>query len=257
MMWVKRFFGDLIGAHVDGARVMLALPWLFAVVVLWEFAQHVVEIRIGFFTDAETSKAVGLDGSRMMFGWVKMALVYVGGFFAIRYLVLGDARQAMRPSAATVARYLPYIAYSLVLFVLIFYAASFVPKDRINAFRTVVGLTQVASEPLLMLWIVSAATDGSVTGPLRSARLTGWMYLWALPLFFIGRIPINAAHQLLNRMAIGQPSGLVWTMMIVDALVVGLLVAIIPVLYVRIARVIGERGPVRTGAAAAPAQLSV
>ncbi|MEN3749119.1 hypothetical protein TPR58_18240 [Sphingomonas sp. HF-S3] len=241
MMWVKRFFGDLIGAHVDGARVMLALPWLFGIVVLCEFAQHVVEIRTGFFVDAATREAVALDAGRMAFAWPKMALVYIGGFFAIRYLVLGDARLAMRPSAATVARYLPYVAYSLALFVLIFFAGSFLPKDQVMGFRSVVGLSQVAIEPLLMLWIVSAATDGPVSGPLRSARLTGWMYLWALPIFFIGRLPLNGAHQYFHHLALGKSAATVWTLMIIDALMVGLLVAAIPALYVRIARAIDER----------------
>lgn len=115
------------------------------------------------------------------------------------------------------------------------------PQQRPQRPRTVVSLTQIAIEPLLMLWIVSAATDGAIRGPLRSARVTGWLYFWALALFFVGRLPVNAAHQLLNRYAMGKPDIMLWPMLVIDAVVVGLIISVIPALYVRIARFIWER----------------
>ena len=241
MRWALRFLADMFGAQLDGFRVARALPWLFLLLAGWEMAQHVVEVRIGFFESEAASKAVAMDSSRMAMGWVKMILVYAGGFFAIRYLAWRDASRAMRPTIAELLRYLPYIAYAIGLFALIVYARSFVPEARVTDFRTAVGLSQMAIEPLLMLWIVSAATGGGVRGPVRSVRLTGWLYLWALPLFFIGRLPISIAHQLLNAFAIGQPEAILWVMLVLDSLVVGLLIFIVPAIYVRIARFIAER----------------
>lgn len=244
MWWLKRYFADLVGAHVDGLRVARGLPLLFAIMVAWEFGQHIVEVRIGLFDSETAAKAVSQDGSRMALGWIKMILVYAGGFFAIRYLVWGSSARTLAVSRRTVLRYLPYVAYSLILFALIFYAGSFIAADRVMAFRATIGLAQVLIEPLLMLWIVSAATDGPVGGPLQSATLTGRHYLWALALFFVARLPTNAAHQLLNRYAIGQPPALVWAMLAIDAVVVGLLVAIVPAIYVRVTRLVMERrGP--------------
>lgn len=241
MLWLRRFFSDLLGAHLDGVRAALGLPLLFVVLIGWEFAQHVIEVRIGFFDSREAAKAVANDPSRMVLAWIKMISVYVGGFFVIRYLAARNGNTTLAPVGTTLRRYAPYIVYSLMLFALVFYASSLVPKPSVFSFRAVLGLGQVAVEPLLMLWIVAAATDGAVRDPLRSARLTGWLYLWALALFFIGRIPVNAAHQLLNRYARGQPDFILWPMLIVDAVVVGLIIAVIPALYVRIARFIHER----------------
>lgn len=49
MIWIKRFFTDLGGTYVDSLRAIKALPWLFAAIIGWEFAQHIVEVRIGMF----------------------------------------------------------------------------------------------------------------------------------------------------------------------------------------------------------------
>lgn len=217
------------------------MPLLFTVLIGWEFAQHVIEVRIGFFDSREAAKAVANDPSRMAFGWIKMISVYVGGFFVIRYLAAKNGNTPLAPVSLALRRYAPYIAYSLGLFALIFYARGFVPDTSVTTFRTIVSLAQIAVEPLLMLWIVSAATDGAVRNPLRSARVTGWLYFWALTLFFIGRLPANAAHQLLNRYAMGQPELILWPMLVIDAVVVGLIISVIPALYVRTARFICER----------------
>ncbi len=240
MPWLRRFFSDLIGAHLDGVRAMIGLPLLFAVLIGWEFAQHVVEVGIGFFDSREAAKAVANDPSRMVFGWVKMISVYVGGFLVIRYLARKNG-DAPAPLGTAIRRYAPYIAYSLGLFALIFYAPSLTQESSVMAFRTAVGLTQMLVEPLLMLWIVSAATDGAIRNPVRSARLTGWLYFYAFALFFVGRIPVNAAHQLLNRYAMGQPGSILWPMLVLDAVVVGLIIAVIPALYVRVARRVRDR----------------
>lgn len=242
---VRRFLADLFGAYADGVRTVRGLPLLFGAIIAWEFAQHAVEYRIGFFDSRAAAKAVSLDGSRMILGWIKMLLVYVGGFFAIRYLVLGRAA-AMRPRAGTMLRYLPYLAYALLLFALILYAGELVPPARVDTLRATVGLAQVAIEPLLMLWIVSAATDGPIGSPLQSARTTGWLYLWGLALFFIGRLPISLAHQFLGTYPIGKPAALLWPMLALDAVTVGLLIAIIPALSVRVARRVAEARPAGT-----------
>ncbi len=241
MPWLRRFFSDLIGAHLDGARAMRGLPLLFAVLIGWEFAQHVVEVGIGFFDSRQTAKALANDPSRMVFGWVKMISVYIGGFFVIRYLARKNGDATPAPVGTALRRYAPYIAYSLGLFALIFYAPGLIQESSVVAFRTAVGLTQMLFEPLLMLWIVSAATDGAIRNPVRSARLTGWLYFYAFALFFVGRIPVNAAHQLLNRYAMGQPGSILWPMLVLDAIVVGLIIAVVPALYVRVAQCVRDR----------------
>jgi hypothetical protein len=232
---IRRFFGDMIGAYGDGVRVVRGLPWLFGAIIAWEFAQHVIEYRIGFFDSRAAAKAVSLDGSRMVLGWIKMLLVYVGGFFAIRYLLLGR-REALRPGGTTILRYLPYILYSLLMVAPILYADRLVPPARIETLRGIFGLGQIVIEPLLMLWIVSAAIDGPVRTPLHSARLIGRAYVRALPFYLLGRLPVAFLHRYLGTYPIGRPGPLTWPVLALDAIVVGLLIAIVPALYVRVAR---------------------
>ena len=132
-------------------------------------------------------------------------------------------------------RYLPYVAYSLTVFAAIFYADRLVAADRVMTLRGIVGLGQMALEPWLMPWTVSAATDGPVRTPWHSARIVGRWYPWALALFFVGRVPISALHQFLGTWPIGKHTLLLWPALALDAITVGLLIAIIPALSVRIA----------------------
>ncbi|WP_310533812.1 hypothetical protein [Novosphingobium sp.] len=241
MAWLKRYFRDLLGAHVDGLRAIAGLPWLFALFIGWEFAQHVAEVQSGFFSSLEAAKAAQYDTTRSVLGWIKMIFVYVGGFFTIRYLVSQHGGTVVAPLGEAFRRYLPYIAYSLVLFALVFYAPQLVAKPQVMTLRAVAGLSQVFIEPLLIVWIVSAATSGAISGPAQSARVTTWLYFWALALFFVGRLPVNIAHQMLNKYARGESGPVLWAMLALDAVVVGLIIAVIPALYVRIARFIAER----------------
>lgn len=240
MTAIHRYLATLWQAYRDGPRVLAGLPLLFGGIIAWEFAQHIMEYRIGFFDSRAAARAVSQDGGRMVLGWVKMILVYVGGFFAIRYLVLGRGGGVMRPSAAAMLRYLPYIVYSLIVFALIFYADRLVAADRVMTLRAVVGFAQMFVEPLLMPWVVAAATDGPVRTPLQSARIVGRWYPWALALFFVGRLPINLLHQFLGTWPVGKHTPLLWPMLALDAVTVGLLIAIIPAISVRIAAQLGD-----------------
>lgn len=252
MLWIKRFFADLGGAQVDGVRFARAVPAVFLVMAGWEFAQHVVEVRIGFFASADAAKAVGLDGTRLALGWVKMILVYVGEFLALRYLFWKDAGRALRPTSAAARRYAPYAVYSLIVFAFILYAGSFAPPGQMMNVRGTIGTAQLFVEPLLMLWVVAAATEGEVRGPLASARRMGVYYLYALPLYFLARVPVGAAHQLLHRFAMGRPPAMLWPLLVVDAVVVGLLIGIVAGVFVRVVRRIDEARGERAAAPPRP-----
>src|SRR4051812_22815969 len=88
-------------AYRDSWRVALKYPLLFALPAAAEFAQHIVEQRIGMFANLEGMKAAADSGWRMGFGivkilalfmliyWVSRALATLGGA-ALR--VAGDRR---------------------------------------------------------------------------------------------------------------------------------------------------------------------
>lgn len=237
MNWLKQFGSDMVRPYVDGVRAIPALPWLFGTLVGVELAQHVMEVRAGFFQSYEISRALQDDAGRMLFGWMKMLSVYVGGFFVIRRL----ADRTNAPITTAALRFLPYIAYSMLLFAAMFYARMWFAPGAVTTVRSLIGMSQIFVEPLLMLWFVSAATDGAVRTPWASMCKLGWFYAYALPVFFIARLPLYVLHQKLNLSAMGQPLPLLAAILVLDAVVLALIVAVIPAIAVRITRRWQER----------------
>lgn len=115
------------------------------------------------------------------------------------------------------------------------------------------GLGQLLLEPALLVWFVNAALGTTGYGPVRSARVTGWWYFWALALGLLMRIPFSQAHARLNHFAAGQPAAVLWPMLLVDALVVPVMVVAVAAVQLRAARAIAERRGQVLLAGAAPA----
>ena len=109
-------------------------------------------------------------------------------------------------------------------------------------------------EPALLVWFVNAALGTTGYGPVRSARVTGWWYFWALALGLLMRIPFSQTHGRLNHFAAGQADAVLWPMLLLDALVVPVMVVAVAAVQLRAARAIAERlGQVLlAGAAPAP-----
>ena len=150
MFWIQRFARDLLGSYADSVRALAALPWLFAAIIGWEFAQHVVEVRLGMFESREIARAMNDDGLRMVFGWIKMASIYVGAFFVIRHFAGSREDRALAPLGTAARRFLPYVLYALAVFGALFYAADLVPASQVDTLRATLGLVQLLIEPLTM-----------------------------------------------------------------------------------------------------------
>jgi hypothetical protein len=244
---IGNFLKQWRGAFGDAWRVARALPLLVALMVGIEFAQHVIELQLGFFsTDLAVRKLAATQPLRMMFGWPKMAMVYAVGFVVTRYLVTGDAAAAIRPPAAAVRRYAWVVLFQLIPAAVIIYAepivaAAGLAADSVMSVRGVFGLAQQLLEPLLLLWFVSAALGSDTYGPVASARATRWLYFWTLLLIFVTRVPLSALHQFLNRWPVGQGAAAQWSLLAADAIVVGVLTLAVSAAQVRGARVIADR----------------
>ena len=124
---IRAFFTLWGGAFQDTVRLARHLPLLIAAMVAVELIQHAVEVKVGMFgPNPADRKAASMDASRLGFGWAKMAVVFALAFFATRYFVTDDARQAMRPSIRAVRRYLGVAAFQAVIAVVVVYAAGIV-----------------------------------------------------------------------------------------------------------------------------------
>lgn len=119
---IKAFFVNWIGAFRDVGRISKAVPLLIVVMAGIEYAQHVVELHLGFFSsDAAVRKAAAMQPLRMAFGWPKMLTLWVVGFLATRYFVTSDVRTALHPSGLALQRYFGVIVFQLIPTVAILY----------------------------------------------------------------------------------------------------------------------------------------
>ncbi|WP_404371264.1 hypothetical protein AB5I39_03600 [Sphingomonas sp. MMS24-J45] len=244
----KRFFASLGGAFVDVGRVARAMPWLLAMMIAIEFVQHIIEVRIGFFSaDAAVRHAAQLQPIRMALGWPKMLMVWSVAFFTIRYLALNDVAAALRPSRLAMQRYAWVILFQFVPTAIVIYAEPILKlfglgsAGEVMALRTAGGLTQLLIEPLLWMWFVSAALGTNGYAPLQSARVTGLWYFWALLLGLLIRIPFSQIHGRLNIFAAGQPDAVLWPVLLLDAVVVPVMVTAAAAVQLRAAQAIAER----------------
>ncbi|WP_010160427.1 hypothetical protein [Sphingomonas sp. PAMC 26617] len=250
---MKRFFTNWAGGFGDGVKALRALPWLVAGMIALELVQHVIEVHTGFFSlDPAVRKAASLTPVRMALGWPKMVATWALAFFAVRFLVLDDARAALRVPALAWRRYAGVVVFQLVPALAIIYAEPILAAlgttptaPAVMGVRLVFGLGQQLLEPLLLLWFVNAAIGTTGFGPVASARATGWWYFVVLLMVFVTRLPFNAAHQALNRYAMGQSAGVMWGMLALDAVLVSIMVVMIAAVQLRAAGFVAERRGVR------------
>ncbi|TPG56188.1 hypothetical protein [Sphingomonas glacialis] len=245
---IRTFFTSWGGAFGDTARVFRALPWLIVLMAGIELTQHVIEVWIGFFSpDAAVRHAAALQPIRMALGWPKMLMVWSVAFFTMRYLVTQSIGTALRPSRLALRRYVWVILFQFVPTALVIYAEPILKvfglggAANVMTLRAVGGLSQILLEPALLLWFVNAALGTTGYGPVRSARVTGWWYFWALALGLVMRVPFSQVHARLNMYAAGQPDWVLWPMLVLDALVVPVMVVAVAAVQLRAARAIAER----------------
>jgi len=243
----RAFFRHWLGAFGDGWAVWRAMPLMVAAMIGIEFAQHAVELHLGFFSlDKAVRRAASEDPLRMMFGWPKMLAVYAVAFFTTRWLITRDVRATFRPPVQALRRYACVVLFLLIPAAAMIHARTILPavglgEPEVLTFRMILGLFTLLAEPLLLLWFVNAAMGTDAYGPVASAKTTRWLYVWALMLLFVTRVPVSQLHQGLNAWPAGQTPLVQWAMFALDALVVGVLTVIVPAVQVRIASFIAGR----------------
>ena len=245
---LKAFLANWGGAYRDGARLFRALPWLAALMIAVELAQHVVEWRLGMFGPLAGRAAAAANPIRLLIGWGKMATFFVVSFYALRYYALADAHVALRPTALAVRRFAGVVAFQAIITAGVLHAGPLLTvlglpagKEAVMAVRLVLSLGQQLLEPALLLWYVNAAVGARGFGPVASARTTGLLWFWALPLIFLTRLPVNGMHQLLNRWPAGHGAWVQGPALVADAFVVVLIAGSLAAVQVRAAHYIANR----------------
>jgi hypothetical protein len=203
----------------DAARLYRLAPVIPLFAALVEFAQHVVEIRLGMFDGRDAFRALGADPMRMAFGYAKVAalclsMLLAARFWALRDVAPGDCRAiAWRPLligfAATIVMSIPTAPGLFDL--------SVIPT-------VVIGL----AFSLLTLPTLALMAGGLLGVPDTVARVyrRGWGQGGRIVLLSLASaIPLQALHYANHILVLGRPLPLVWGVMTWDALLVGVMAA--------------------------------
>lgn len=199
----------------DSLALWRLAAWIPLIAVLTEFAQHVVEVDLGMFVSKEAFKALQMDPLRWQWGYVKMAGLLIAWFAA---LVFWARRDGAKPlwSRAGLALALN-VAVGLVPLVL----ALVLGEPVLTAANTVV---MIATLPLLPF--LAGALFGDEAMTLRQSYRSGWwIAVRMILLSAVGFVVLQAIHMINHNLASGAPAPLLWTLMVWDSLVVGMIAA--------------------------------
>jgi hypothetical protein len=221
-------WGDIKRLYADSRAFALALPVLFSIPVLIEFGQHVVEIDLGFYRHGLIG-AAAYDQRLLTFAFAKMLAMLLPGYWFVRYMAwrrdVAQARRVDRPAAALFAVQfgLQAVAHWLTLFgppigVILGLDA------RGSNYATVVTVVGAAVIGIyLTAWLTAWPLGNARIGPLRSIALIAGSFWRTVAYVAAGTLPLMILHYALGVAAIGRQDWIVWSIMTLDALVVGFL----------------------------------
>lgn len=211
--------------YARGFALFVAAPLIAALVVVPEFVQHVVEIRMGMFDSLETARVLQNDPARMTAGYFKLAGL------ALVYLAAARFWWQRAQGGAPWWRIDRIAWWRLLLGIAVFILlpgmlAPLEPLMPWAAFFALQWVYSIATAPFAFVMIGGLVGDRAIPVPTILKRSWPWVPL--LLLLFLAALPLAyGLHFLFHRIALGLPHVLLWPLMALDSLVVGLSGALI------------------------------
>lgn len=204
----------------DGLRIWFLAPLIPMLVVLPEFLQHIAEINLGMFDSRETAIELGDNSTRMAFGYVKLAGLLLAILGTIRFWGAWRTDQRWWDLSSVVWR---IVCLSIALIALTSLPQAVLGDSVGEDAAQLVGMgLALATLPLIVLLVRGLSGDRSSTllemfrnGWFASIRILAFATLVWLPLQFV--------HGKNHDWAYGASELVVWSLMIFDSIVVGLL----------------------------------
>lgn len=226
---MRNLWRDVRDIYGSAWAFAFACPLLFLVPVLFEFAQHVVEVKSGLYLSLDAAKAAENDPSRMLFGFWKTLAISLPTYWMYRYVVSGrDAAYARRfdPKAVLLwaVLFVPLVIGLnwLTLFGPPLGSVLGLEGSAESWAKGVLTLLQTIGGVYLAAWLVAWSQGNSDIGPLASFRIMNGSFWRTVALIVAGVVPLMALHYA-GLLAIGRPQAVVWALMTFDSLVVGFL----------------------------------
>ncbi len=221
---------------------LVSLPVLGLLIVGVEGLQHVVEWRNGMYASRAGLAAAQGDPHRLLVGSLKVVWLLAVQFWAMRFMVSGSGRIAVRPGRTAVLRFaVPLLAQTALSLLVIWLPAVLPANSRALGYA---GFVQLAALPLgvaLAPWLVGAALGDRRAGPFFALRRAWGSVWWGLGVTFAAILPAMAPHFALGLLAVGRPAGVAAAALMLDALLVGYLGVVVGAVNVPIAARMANR----------------
>lgn len=222
--WPLALLKALRDVYRAGLSMPVAAPAVFAIALLPEAAQHVAEIQLGMFASKEAFMADAGNSTRMAFGAVKVAGLFLCIFAAARFVRFGSVRRALLLPRRDIGR-------TLLGFVLVI--ASSVPAEWAartgqppEVYWPMVSASWLLSFLLTVYLLGALLGDREMT--LRAAMTRGWRVLPLLAILTVAAFwPAMTLHIHAHKIAIAAAPAVLWGLMAADSLIVGLLATLV------------------------------
>lgn len=210
--------------YPKGVSMLWLAPAVLALVVIPEFAQHVVEIRIGMFESVEGARVLQNDPTRWAFGFAKIA--------GLVLTFLGAARFWWSREHGGRWWNLRDLAWSrLALGLVIVFGVGSLPellRSRLDETSMKILATAWMLLTLPGLFILLAGLFGDRSTPIAAMWRRGWPWLLLTAVLLVFAFaPASWLHGMNHRWAMGAPPVLLWALMIWDSVLVGMLAGLV------------------------------
>lgn len=205
-------------------RMVVAAPLLLLIAVLPELLQHAAEIHLGMFNSIDSFRALSADPLRWSFGYLKVAGFVVAILVSARFWAVESIRRTLVIPLATLIRVVAGLIVGFAVAWPFTWLSSQGLTPAINVpFQILSGVIQAA----FLVYIVAALLEERAVTPQRA--ITTFLPAAAVLtlLAALAFAPAQALHMANHKLALGQPTPVVWFLMIFDALWVGLFAALV------------------------------
>ena len=207
-----------------GGQTFIAGPAVVALVILPEFAQHVAEITMGMFDSRAAAHAMAQSPLRWDFGYVKLTGLALTMLFTARFWAKGGSvRRAILVPPQTFAWVVNGIAALVAGGAAFYVLAGHLPKLAGLGVQVLSAVSQAG----LIVWLVGKLVEDPEIR-LRQAFTTRLPTALVITILLAAAfVPGQWMHGLNHKIAMGEPRPVVCALMTFDALVVGLMAAVV------------------------------
>ncbi len=200
-----------------GAKAMISASSILLLAALPEFAQHIVEIKIGMFDSLAAARRLQGLPIREYFGYPKVVAVWIAAFLVARFWANGGS---VRAAVSVPLKVLGKVAVGLIAIVvggiiIVKLFVSISPNLSIAA-----SLSSGILQAMGFLWLVGVWLDQAPIS-LKEAFTSRAPHALVLLIIFLFSVPLTqGVHLVIHKIVLGQPPIAVWGLMIVDAFIV-------------------------------------